>query len=423
MLDLPGIKSKWWTKCLQTEPPPVNMFLMKQSAPKINAMFGTSSGAAGVHNRRVVIDAIRVNGALSRAALARATKLAKQTLSNIIEDLEREGLVLAQDAVMEGRGKPAIPYALAPLGAFSVGLQIDRHVARCVIVNLVGEVVARNDVPVSTSAPEAGLVELVQLIQRTRRELEGRHPEAGERIVGMGVAMPGPFGPRNDFSNQEYTMAFWQNFPLVARLEEATGLAVNLQNDAAAAAMAEKLTGQAHGKQNAVCIYLGYGLGAGLIINGELYDGTRCNAGEIGSVGLNPGKLTPDILERVVSLGGFCEEFGLDHAAPDVTARIQKLLQQKRPDVEAWLDQSAGYLAWITNIMQLALDPQVCVLCGTAPKEMIETLVARINLALRAGRDRRLLVGLSDPWTVALGAAAEPISRSFDPKYAALLKA
>ena len=120
-------------------------------------MFGTSAGAAGVHNRRVVIDAIRVNGALSRAELARATKLAKQTLSNIIEELERAGLVVAGAAVKAGRGKPATPYALAPLGAFSVGLQIDRHLARCVLVNLLGEVVCRRDVRLEVSDPGGGL--------------------------------------------------------------------------------------------------------------------------------------------------------------------------------------------------------------------------------------------------------------------------
>lgn len=400
----------------------VNVFLMKQPVPQIHAMFGTSSGAAGVHNRRVVIDAIRVNGALSRAALARATKLAKQTLSNIIEDLEKEGLVAAQEAVLEGRGKPAIPYALAPLGAFSVGLQIDRHVARCVIVNLVGEVEVRRDVAVSTGDPGAGMIELAQLVQGARDELEQRHPNSMERIVGLGVAMPGPFGPQAGVSTEEFTMAFWQKYPLVERLEAATGLSVNLQNDAAAAAMAEKLTGQAHGKQNAVCIYLGYGLGAGLIINGEVYNGERGNAGEIGMICMKPGQLTTDILEQLLSLGGFCARFGVNHSAPDIFARITTLLRNKHPGVEEWLDQSAGYLAWVANIVQLTLDPQAVILCGTAPKEMIKALVERTNSLLGPDRERQILVGLSDPWTVALGAAAEPISRSFDPKYAALLK-
>ncbi len=60
----------------------------------IRAKSGTNHEGTSAHNRRVMIDALRVNGALSRADLARATRLTKQTVSNIIEELERDGLVI-----------------------------------------------------------------------------------------------------------------------------------------------------------------------------------------------------------------------------------------------------------------------------------------------------------------------------------------
>ena len=395
---------------------------MTEATPRIRAMFGTSAGAAGVHNRRVVIDAIRVNGALSRAELARATKLAKQTLSNIIEELERAGLVVACAAVKEGRGKPATPYALAPLGAFSVGLQIDRHLARCVLVNLLGEVVCRRDVRLEVSDPEAGFRSLTALIARTRQALAGDHPDSARRTVGLGMAMPGPFGPRARRSSDEtYTMARWQDFPLISRLEQATGLSVNLQNDAAAAATAEKLTGRAHGLRNVVCLYLGYGLGAGLVLNGELFAGEDGNAGEIGMLSSPFDAETP--LEHVVSLGAFCKRFGLDHSAPGLFAEIEGLLCEGGSEVDAWLEAAAKRLDWVAELMQVSLAPQAVVLCGTAPPLLIEILARRVNARRGAAAGRPSIeVGLADPWTVAIGAAAEPISRNFDPRYSALFK-
>ena len=75
----------------------------------IRAKSGTNQEGTSAHNRRVMIEALRLNGALSRADLARATQLTKQAVSNIIEDLERDGLVVALDAVRKGRGQPSTP--------------------------------------------------------------------------------------------------------------------------------------------------------------------------------------------------------------------------------------------------------------------------------------------------------------------------
>lgn len=102
----------------------------------IRAKSGTNQEGTSAHNRRVIVEALRLNGALSRADLARATQLTKQAVSNIIEDLERDGLVVALDTVRKGRGQPSTPYRLVPEGAFAIGLQIDRHLTRAVAVDL-----------------------------------------------------------------------------------------------------------------------------------------------------------------------------------------------------------------------------------------------------------------------------------------------
>ena len=141
-------------------------------------------------------------------------------------------------------------------------------------------------------------------------------------------------------------MARWQDFPLISRLEQATGLSVNLQNDAAAAATAEKLTGRAHGLRNVVCLYLGYGLGAGLVLNGELFAGEDGNAGEIGMLSSPFDAETP--LEHVVSLGAFCKRFGLDPfgAGPvrrDRGAAVRRRIGGRTP---GWKPRRSDWTGW-----------------------------------------------------------------------------
>ncbi|RUX06172.1 ROK family transcriptional regulator, partial [Mesorhizobium sp. M8A.F.Ca.ET.023.01.1.1] len=235
----------------------------------IRAKSGTNQEGTSAHNRRVMIEALRLNGALSRADLARATQLTKQAVSNIVEDLESDGLVVALDAVRKGRGQPSTPYRLVPEGAFAIGLQIDRHLTRAVAVDLMGSVLARAEANLPFNEPSKGVEVILALIDGVRRELAGISSQSEKRLVGLGVAMPGPFGLKN--SDDKWMMPAWQKFPLLDTLAKGTGLNVGLQNDAAACATAERIVGAAHGVDHAVCLYVGYGIGAGLILNGELY--------------------------------------------------------------------------------------------------------------------------------------------------------
>ncbi|MDU8502986.1 helix-turn-helix domain-containing protein [Pseudomonas syringae] len=104
---------------------------------------GTNLEQAKSHNRRVVIEAIRTNGALSRAQIARLTALSSQTISNIVDELERAGLLRAEATQKGARGQPAVPYSIDPNGGYSIGLQLDHQLAVGVVTDLSGTVRAR----------------------------------------------------------------------------------------------------------------------------------------------------------------------------------------------------------------------------------------------------------------------------------------
>ena len=398
---------------------------MNEQRP-IRAKSGANHEGTSAHNRRVIIDALRVNGALSRADLARATGLTKQAVSNLVETLENEGLVASEELVRKGRGQPSTPYRLVADGAYSIGLQIDRHISRAIVVDLVGNILARATAKVPPRAPEEGVGVLLDLLSDVRGRFAAGRPEAEARIAGIGVAMPGPFGVAIA-DDSLWLMQAWQSFPLVDRLAAGTGLAVSLQNDAAACATAERMVGAAHGLDHVVCIYVGYGIGAGLILGGELYSGANGNAGEIGMVLFGrPDNLVP--LEHRASIASLYALVDIDPADPQQFDKLERLVLAGDRRVGDWIERAGHDLRLAVHTAETLFDPQTVVLSSGVSGSLMHWLIAAIeplrpSLVPTTGRAvPRLRLGMTDPWAVAIGAAADPIRRAFDPSFSAILK-
>lgn len=393
---------------------------------KIRAKSGTNQEGTSAHNRRVLIEAIRLNGPLSRADLARATRLTKQTVSNLIESLEADGLVASQAVVRGARGQPSTPYGLVPEGAFALGVQIDRELARVVAVDLLGRENARAVANLPPGDPAGGSRVILDLVEAVRGALAARIPTSVHRLTGLGVAMPGPFGlePPDD---DRWMMGKWQTFPLLETLAAGTGLETSLQNDASACATAERMSGAADGLDHVVCLYLGYGIGAGLILGGELYSGSNRNAGELGMVLFSRGGSVQP-LEHRASLASLFQSLGLDSATTDAYDAVERLAAQDDPRIRAWLAGAAADFRQAVHMVETLFDPQTVILTGSAPQPLARRLFEAIFPLLPSNAERpgralpRLQLGTMDPWAVALGAAAEPIRRTFDPLFAAILK-
>lgn len=397
---------------------------------RIVSRAGTNLGSASAHNRRVIIDALRLNGALSRAELARSTLLTRQTTSNIMDELEAAGLVEAEAAVKLARGQPAVPYRLLPHGAFAIGLHIDRRYLRAVAVNLLCEPLVMIGCELPDEGPYKGTPIALDLIERVRRELAHIHSDAEIRTVGLGVAMPGPFGIHRQSPHQG-AVAEWHAYPLADMFSKATGLSVRIFNDAAAATIAEKLNGVAHGIENFVCIFLAYGIGAGVVLNGELLEGARGNIGEIGEMllSLDPDGNGARSFEEEASMASLAASLGVPgRSAPETFDLIERALAGGDPRIGHWIKAVAPKVRQAVQIIESAFDPDTIVFGGEVPKGLLERLVAALepllpSVASRSDRHLpRLTIGDANRWAVALGAAAEPISREFDPRLAAMLK-
>ncbi len=390
---------------------------------------GTNLGAASSHNRRIIIGALRRNGAMSRAELARSTLLTRQTMSNIMDELEAAGLVEAEPAVKLARGQPAVPYRLVPAGAFAIGLHIDRRYLRAVAVDLLCRPVVRMGTELPDEGPYKGAPIALDLIARVQRELRQKHPAADARTVGLGVAMPGPFGVEEPGRHQG-PAAQWHSYPLQQMLADSSHMSVRLFNDAAAATLAEKLTGRGHNIDNFVYIFLAHGVGAGVVINGELIEGARGNMGEVGEMVMSLTRNTAgQTLEGETSLTALAGFLGASNPSSLETYElIERALADNDPRIGGWIERVAPRLRQAVQIIESVFDPDTIIFGGELPKDLLDRLIPALeplfgSVANRPGRVLpRLLSGEADRWAVALGAASEPISREFDPRLAAMLK-
>ena len=166
-----------------------------------------------------------------------------------------------------------------------------------------------------------------------------------------------------------------------------------------------------------------------LILDGELYRGSKGNAGEIGMALLSPRGADFTPLEHRASLAALYQRLGLDPAEPDINAKVEAIALAGRPSVEAWIAEAAEDLRWSVQLIENVLDPQTIVLTTGTSAVLARRLVEAIEPLLPSLADRpdralpRLQLGMVDPWSVALGAAAEPIGRTFSPRFSAILKA
>lgn len=385
---------------------------------------GTNLEHARAHNRRVVIEAIRLHGELTRAELARMTALTPQTVSNIVAELEQAELLTSRQPRRSGRGQPSIPVTLNPTSAWSIGIHLDHQTLLLVLVDLSGAVHLRRLIMVQKPQPAATLARIAGVLDEMRTFLGAQW----QKVLGIGVVMPGPFGVEGISSVGPTTLNGWEQVDIEAELRTLSGLPVTLENDATVAAIGERFHGVARQLSSFIYLYIGTGLGAGIFTDGHIYTGHAHNAGEIGHIVVEPGGRdcycgNQGCLERYVSLQAAYEFCGLD----PMRALPEDLLQIEPARFAAWIDSVLVPLRQAINILESVFDAEAVIIGGMMPAPLLEQMVQRLPPLYQSVRGRylnamRLKTGMTGSDTAALGAAALPIFDEFNPQFQVLMK-
>ncbi|WP_432072795.1 ROK family transcriptional regulator [Streptomyces wuyuanensis] len=270
------------------------------------------------HNASLVLDLVRKAGedGISRPEIADYTGLTPQAVSKITARLREAGLLVEAGRHPSTGGKPRTALRLEPSAAYAVGVQLDRDEMTAVLLDLSGSRVATRAVSADLGAgpdvvtdrvaeqvrallaqslgggpggapraraagfPDAGT------LTRARQEPEGPGTAVDEngdegvaRVLGVGVAMPGPLDHREGVPLRVTGYPEWDGYRLRDELASRLGLPVALDKDTNAAALGILLQGESG---SFAYVHLGTGIGAGLVLEGAVYRGVRTGAGEFG---------------------------------------------------------------------------------------------------------------------------------------------
>jgi predicted NBD/HSP70 family sugar kinase len=235
-------------------------------------------------NRTQVIDVLRRSRLASRADIARISGLSRTTVSSLVSELQESGLVVeaeVQGPDSGGRGRPGVLLALEPSAGTALGVDFGHSHVRVAIADLSSRVLAeRHRVLDVDRSADAALDSAVEMIEEVRDEAGAER----ERIVGIGMGLPGPVGLQTGEVGSSVILPGWAGRRPADDLGQRLGLSVRIDNDANLGALGEMMAGAAVGVRDLVYLKVATGIGGGLLLGGRLQRGATGIAGELGHV-------------------------------------------------------------------------------------------------------------------------------------------
>jgi predicted NBD/HSP70 family sugar kinase/predicted transcriptional regulator len=359
---------------------------------------------------KLVIEHVLRHGPISRAEIARATGLSKQTISDVMRELERDGWVREQGQVQGALGRSAVTYSIRPEAAFVLGIDLGGTKLHLALADLHGQIAAELIEP---TAREGGAA-VVEQIGRLTDMLVERAGIARERLRGGVMGSPGVIDPLSGGIGIAPNIPGLDRLDVQGALRTRLGVEVAVENDVNLAAIGEHWCGGSKGANTFVFVALGTGIGMGIFADGRLLRGARGAAGEIAylPVGGDPydargqrlGTLesaigSAAITERYAGLGGrdahtvreIFDRFGHDEKA------------------RATIDEVARLIATAILAVHSVIDPEIVVMGGSigVRPELIERIAVHLRNCM--GQPARIEVSALGSRATLIGAIGSAI--------------
>lgn len=275
-------------------------------------------------NRAAILDVIRRRGPITRTQIAQILELAPSSVTRTVRRLIEEGLVCARGTLPSTGGRRQELLDLDAENNRVFGVDIGGNNMRGVIADLQGQVLYDNVIPSQVNGlQESALEQLVHLIE----DLLTQVSDDECRVRGIGVGAPAVVVSQEGIVTWAPALG-WRDLPLKALLEDRFGLPVFVENNANLAALGEWLHGAGRGAHHLVFIAIGTGMGAGLLLDGELYRGANEAAGEIGYM-----IASPQYVQKTF------DQFGCLEGLAAMTGIVQRALKALNDHPESDLHQ------------------------------------------------------------------------------------
>ena len=386
----------------------------------------SSSDLTRTINRSNILDLIRENGPVSRAQISKETDISLSTVMRIVDELKSEELVYEVGKGESTGGRPGTLYDFNHQGFAVIAVDLGGTKIYGTINDLSGTIIyekrmrTKGDLDTEEDVLER-LMDLVDILYKVPR------PE-GQKIMGIGIGAPGITMTEQGIITNSPSLG-WKDLPLRDILYQRFNLPIFIENDVNLAALGEYGFGAGRGSKNMVCLALGTGIGAGIIIGGLLYKGQTYAAGEIGYMIPSANYLGKSYTVGLGALEQVASGTGLARRARQILLEKNQELPECEIDAkyvftaarngEAWakklVDETVDCLTLaIANINSL-LNPEVIVLTGGLMKSA-DLLLDPIRERLRGLSPAlpKLVISSLGPRAIVMGATLFVLSAATD---------
>ncbi len=281
-------------------------------------------------NKHLAVDLVRfATKGLSRTDLAEEMGLTRAAVTTIVNDLISNGIILETESRVTSSGRPPVALEINPSHGLVAAVDMGALHLSIALGDFSARILEEVEIPFRIdNGPEKCLREA----DRVLHELLKKRGLSTADLLGIGIGVPGPVVAEQGTVMAPPIMPGWDRYPIRASLAEQWKTSITLNNDAELGALGEWAYGAGRGEQNVAFIKVGSGIGAGLIINRQIYGGTTGSAGEI-------GHLTVDENGPLCNCGnhGCLEAFAGGHAIASQARKLvasgkRTLLSEKNVD-------------------------------------------------------------------------------------------
>lgn len=229
-------------------------------------------------NRSIILNTIREKGPISRADIAKLTKLTPPTVSNIVRELLESKIVIESNQGESRGGRKPTMLIINARNFYIIGLDVGPKDIKILLTDLNANIVEEleKDIPKHITNDS-----LLSLMKESIIDLLNKKPLDHQNIIGIGVGMHGVVDVERGISLFAPNLQL-HDIPIKDYLEKEFKMLVKVENDARAMALGEAWFGNGNGAHSIACVNVGRGIGAGIIIDGKLFHGEHFIGGEIG---------------------------------------------------------------------------------------------------------------------------------------------
>ena len=343
---------------------------------------GFAQSGVRIANERAVMTLIGLNPGASNAERARLSGLGPQTTSRIVSDLEARQLVLRGEVLRGRRGQPATPLFLNPDGAFGIGIEIGWRHFEVLLFSMAGVTLAS----IRRSYPWPDFRTLFADVGAEVATIRaGMTAQQQARLVGIGVASP----PRIELHLERLggpaeQVELWRGADVAAELAGVLGQPVDWFHDGNAACWAEFIAQPAPRPKGLAYFQVGTLLGAGMAIDGQLWEGRTGNAANLGAILVADAQGRASYVHAIASILALQQRIEAAGGALPSGHPMNWDWASLEPVASAWLDDAGRALASAGGSHRPGMELEIAGIEGVLPRHGVQHQLQRVEHHLAA---------------------------------------